>query len=226
MSEALVDEKLGLLLRSSNPTIGVYAKSDGIHIRVTAYGKSSNDVTSLITPIEQKVVNLLGIHVWGYDEDTLEKIILNRCRDQGKTVSIMESCTGGLLASMLTDIEGSSEFFLGSFVTYSNQMKESMGVPNNILEKYGAISAECATAMALSAREKTGASIGIGITGIGGQNSVEGKKPGLAYIAICDEERSKVREGIFPINRQDFKLRVARTAMFELQGWIKDMVDV
>ncbi|MEC8945606.1 MAG: competence/damage-inducible protein A [Chloroflexota bacterium] len=226
MSEALVDEKLGLLLRSSNPTIGVYAKSDGIHIRITAYGKSSNDVAALIAPVEQKVVNLLGIHVWGYDEDTLEKIILNRCSDQGKTVSIMESCTGGLLASMLTDIEGSSKFFLGSFVTYSSQMKESMGVSHNILEKYGAISAECATAMALSAREKTGASIGIGITGIGGQDSVEGKTPGLAYIAICDKERSKVREGIFPINRQDFKLRVTRTAMFELQGWIKDIADV
>ncbi len=133
MSEALVDEKLGLLLRSSNPTIGVYAKSDGIHIRITAYGKSSNDITALIAPVEQKVVNLLGIHVWGYDEDTLEKIILNRCSDHGKTVSIMESCTGGLLASMLTDIEGSSNLFLGSFVTYSSQMKASMAVSHNIL---------------------------------------------------------------------------------------------
>ena len=96
----------------------------------------------------------------------------------------------------------------------------------DILEKYGAISPECATAMALSSRDKTGASIGVGITGIGGPNSVEGKDPGLAYIAICDGKRSKVREGIFPTNRQDFKLRVARTAMFEIQGWIKGVIDV
>ncbi|MFL2640542.1 MAG: competence/damage-inducible protein A [Dehalococcoidia bacterium] len=226
MSEALVDEKLGELLHSSNPTIGVYAKSDGIHIRITAYGQSVTEVDRLITPVEQKVVNIMGIHTWGYDEETLEEIILNNCTDQGKTISTMESCTGGLLASMLTDIQGSSQFFSGGFVTYSNKIKESMGVPKDILEKYGAISPECATAMALSARDKTGASIGVGITGIGGPNSIEDKEPGLAYIAIYDGKRSKVREGIFPTNRQDFKLRVARTAMFEIQGWIKGVIDV
>ena len=226
MSEALVDEKLGELLHSSNPTIGVYAKSDGIHIRITAYGQSVTEVNSLITPVEQKVVNIMGIHSWGYDEDTLEEIILNSCSDQDKTISTMESCTGGLLASMLTDIQGSSKFFSGGFVTYSNKLKESMGVPKDILEKYGAISPECATAMAISARDQTGSSIGIGITGIGGPNSVENKDPGLAYIAICDNTRSKVREGIFPTNRQDFKLRVARTAMFEIQGWIKGVTNV
>ena len=131
----------------------------------------------------------------------------------------MESCTGGNLANILTDAPGASAYFRASYVTYTNEMKIAMGVPADIIEKYGAVSGECAIAMADAARERSGATVGVGITGVAGPGELEGKPPGLAFIGISDERNHKMREGRYPAQRLDFKLRVTRTAMFELRGW-------
>ena len=219
MSEALVDERLGELLRGTNPTIGVYAKADGIHIRLTARAQTEADAAALIGPVEAAAVGVMGVHVWGYDDDTLDGVIRRLFTERGITLATMESCTGGLLADMLTDAPGASEYFTGGFVTYTNDLKMAMGVPAEVIEEHGAVSAECAVAMADAARARTGATIGVGITGVAGPDPLEGKSPGLAYIAISDERSHKVREGTFPAQRQDLKLRAARTAMFEIRGW-------
>ena len=219
MSEVLVDERLGDLLHGSNPTIGVYAKQDGIHIRVTARARTSGAADSLISPIEQEVRTLLGAHVWGSDEDTLEGSVRQIYVDRGLTLASMESCTGGLLANMLTDAPGASRFFAGGFVSYTSAMKISLGVPAEIIREHGAISGQCAIAMADAARERLGASVGVGITGVAGPDPQEGKQPGVAYIAVSDADRHSVREGQYPPHRQDLKLRAARAAMFEVRGW-------
>ena len=219
MSEATVDERLGELLRGTNPTIGVYAKQDGIHIRITARAESEADAATLIAPVEDGVSERLGAHLWGSDDDTLEGVIQREYADRAMTLSTMESCTGGELAGILTDAPGASGYFRGGFVTYTNEMKIAMGVPIEIIERYGAVSGECALAMADAARERSGATVGVGITGVAGPSELEGKEPGLAYIGISDERGRKVREGRYPAQRQDFKLRVSRTAMFELRGW-------
>ena len=222
MSEAIVDNRLGDLLKGTNPTIGVYAKIDGIHIRITAFGKTADEISSLIKPIEEQIVKLMGLHVWGYDTDSMEGLIKEYFSAKGKTLAAMESCTGGLLTNILTNQPGASQYLIGSFITYSEQLKKDMGVPDQILADHGTISAQCATAMASAAREKANASIGVSITGVAGPDSSEGKSPGIAYIAISDGVQSKVREGIFPNNREDFKLRVTRTAMFEIMRWIQE----
>ncbi len=219
MSEALVDERLGELLRGSNPTIGVYAKQDGIHIRVTARARTSDEADGLISPVEDEVRELLGVHVWGADDDSLEGNIRQIYVDRGLTLATMESCTGGLLATMLTDAPGASDFFRGSLVSYSNEMKIAMGVSAEIIKEHGAISGQCAIAMADAVRDRLGASVGVGITGVAGPDPIEGKQPGLAYIAVSDARHHKVREGQYPPQRQDLKLRAARTAMFEVRGW-------
>ena len=219
MGEALVDERLGELLRGTNPTIGVYAKADGIHIRLTARAQTEADAAALIGPVEAAAVGVMGVHVWGYDDDTLDGVIRRLFTERGITLATMESCTGGLLADMLTDAPGASEYFTGGFVTYTNDLKMAMGVPAEVIEEHGAVSAECAVAMADAARARTGATVGVGITGVAGPDPLEGKPPGLAYIAISDERDHKVREGTFPAQRQDLKLRAARTAMFEIRGW-------
>ena len=219
MSEALVDERLGDLLRESNPTIGVYAKQDGIHIRVTARARTPESADRLILPVEEAVRELLSVHVWGSDDDTLEGVIRQIYVERGLTLASMESCTGGLLANMLTDAPGASSFFAGGMVSYSNEMKIAMGVPAAIIEEHGSVSSACAVAMADAIRERLGASVGVGITGVAGPDPLEGKQPGLAYIAISDADHHKVREGQYPANRQDLKLRAARTAMFEVRGW-------
>ena len=219
MSEATVDESLGELLHGTNPTIGVYAKQDGIHIRVTARAGTEADASALIAPVEDGVRERLGAHLWGSDADTLEGVIQREYAERALTLSTMESCTGGELASILTDAPGSSGYFRGGFVTYTNEMKIAMGVPAEIIEQYGAVSSQCALAMADAARARSGATVGIGITGVAGPDGLEGKEPGLAYIGISDERGHKIREGRYPAQRQDFKLRVSRTAMFELRGW-------
>ena len=110
----------------------------------------------------------------------------------------MESCTGGNLANILTDAPGASAYFRASYVTYTNDMKIAMGVPADIIEKYGAVSGECAIAMADAARERSGATVGVGITGVAGPGELEGKPAGLAYIGISDERNHKMREGQIP----------------------------
>jgi len=219
MSEALVDERLGELLQGSNPTIGVYAKQDGIHIRVTARARTYDEADGLISPVEDEVRELLGVHVWGTDDDSLEGNIRKIYVNRGLTLATMESCTGGLLANMLTDAPGASDFFRGGLVSYSNEMKIAMGVSAEIIHEYGAISGQCAIAMADAVRDRLGASVGVGITGVAGPDPMEGKQPGLAYIAVSDARHHKVREGQYPSQRQDLKLRAARTAMFEARGW-------
>ncbi len=219
MSEALVDERLGGLLRGSNPTIGVYAKQDGIHIRVTARARTRESADRLISPIEDAVRELLGVHVWGAENDTLEGTIQRIYTEQGLTLASMESCTGGLLASMFTDAPGASNFFAGGVVSYSNEMKVAMGVPPSVIKEHGAVSSACAIAMADAIRERLGSSVGVAITGVAGPDPLEGKQPGLAYIAVSDGTHHKVREGHYPPHRQDLKLRAARTAMFEVRGW-------
>ncbi len=219
LSEASVDERLGELLRGLNPTIGVYAKSDGIHVRLTARAATESAAAELITPVADEVRSRLAIHYWGQDADSLEGVIQRLYVERGLSAATMESCTGGNLANMLTDAPGASAYFRASYVTYTNEMKIAMGVPAAIIEKFGAVSGECALAMADAARERSGATIAIGITGVAGPDELEGKPPGLAYIGISDERNHKIREGRYPAQRLDFKLRVARTAMFELRGW-------
>ena len=219
LSEASVDERLGELLHGLNPTIGVYAKSDGIHIRLTARASGETDATELITPVEDEVNERLAAHLWGQDDDTLEGVIQRVYTERGLTVATMESCTGGNLANMLTDAPGASAYFRASYVTYTNEMKMAMGVPAEVIERHGAVSGECAIAMAEAARERSGADVGVGITGVAGPGELEGKPVGLAYIGIADGRDHKMREGRYPTRRIDFKLRVARTAMFELRGW-------
>ncbi len=154
MSEALVDERLGELLQGSNPTIGVYAKQDGIHIRVTARARTYDEADGLISPVEDEVRELLGVHVWGTDDDSLEGNIRKIYVNRGLTLATMESCTGGLLANMLTDAPGASDFFRGGLVSYSNEMKIAMGVSAEIIHEYGAISGQCAIAMADAVRDR------------------------------------------------------------------------
>jgi nicotinamide-nucleotide amidase len=220
MGEGSVDERLGDLLHGLNPTIGVYAKRDGIHIRLTARARTEHEAAQLIQPVEETVNALFGPLVWGHDDDQIERMLQRLFTERGLTLAVMESCTGGLLADLVTDAPGSSRYFAGGLVTYTNEMKAAMGVPRETIETYGAVSAQCAIAMADAARQRLGAAIGVGITGVAGPDPLEGKPPGLAYIAVADERDHKVRQGTFPAQRQDMKLRVAMTALFEIRGWV------
>jgi nicotinamide-nucleotide amidase len=136
-------------------------------------------------PIEQ----LLGDRVYSRNGNPLEVVVGQLLRDRGATVAVAESCTGGMLGERLTSVPGSSDYFVGGCITYSNAMKvELLGVPPEVLEQHGAVSKEAAEAMAASARRRTGSTYALSITGVAGPDGGSEAKPvGTVYVAVADE---------------------------------------
>ena len=190
IGEGTLDEMIGPLLHSTNPSIGVYARVDGVHVRISAKGENRQKALELIEPVEKEAREILGDSIWGSDDESLSGSIGRLLKNNNLTLGLMESATGGALASSLTDIDGSSSYFKGSIVTYATEAKIMAGVSSETIEAAGVISEETATAMAIAARTKLQSDIGIGITGIAGGEEVEGQPPGTMHIALADEKNN------------------------------------
>ncbi len=184
LGEAQVDETLGELTRSANPTVAVYARPDGVHVRLAAKAPREEAAWALIAPLEEEVRRRLGPHIWGVDDDSLEAVVGRILKERGLTLAVMESFTGGLLADAITNVPGSSAYFLAGYVAYQPEVKAALGVDMEVIRRHGVVSAEVAAAMARAARERAGAHIGIGTTGVAGPDPLEGKPPGTVHIAI------------------------------------------
>ncbi|GAC1350621.1 MAG: competence/damage-inducible protein A [Ktedonobacteraceae bacterium] len=184
LGESAVEERLDALLHSNNPTIATYAKSDAIDVRITAKADSNEEAERKVSETEVRVRQILGHHVFGTNKETLQSVVGSLLQAQNKSLAVMESLTGGLLSSAITDVPGSSNYFIGGVAAYSVKVKEQMGVPHETIEQYGAISEETARAMAHAIRERFGADYGLGITGVAGPDKQEGKAIGTVHIAI------------------------------------------
>lgn len=217
LAEARVDELVRPLLASTNPTLAVYSKLDGIQLRLTAKDRDKEKARINIVRAEERLHDILGETIWGYDADTLEELVGSMLRERKLSLATMESCTGGLLASTITDVPGSSDYFKGGFVAYTAQMKASFGVDATLLAEYGTVSAEVAAAMARAARLKAEADIGIGITGVAGPAEVEGKPVGTVHIAIGTGQSSTSLSVRYPPRRHEVKRRAAYSALFKLR---------
>ena len=217
MTEAGVAEAVGHLLSSTNPSLGVYAKLDGIHLRLTAKAKTEAEAEGMIAKSESELCAILDDIIWGYDDETLEGIVGRLLGEKGLTLATMESCTGGLLASTITDVPGSSEYFRGGMVSYTNDAKIDCGVSADLIRRHGAVSAEVALDMARAARERLGADIGAGVTGVAGPDELEGKPAGTVHIAIDDGKEPRHVLGIYPPLRQQVKRRATYQALLELR---------
>jgi nicotinamide-nucleotide amidase len=171
----------------------------------------------LIAEAEAQLQNILGDTIWGYDEDTLEDLVGSMLREKRLSLATMESCTGGLLASVITDVPRSSDYFKGGFITYSAQMKAAYGVDAELLAQRGTVDPDVALAMAKAARLNLEADIGIGITGVAGPSEIEGKPVGTVHIAIDSEKRSASVSVRFPFRREEIKRRAAYSALFKLR---------
>ncbi len=216
-SEADVGEKAGPVFSMGNPVLGVYAKPDGIHLRLIARAVDDARAAALIAGAEETLRNALSGRIWGTDSDTLESVVGTLLSAKHLTLATMESCTGGLLASTITDVPGSSAYFKGGFVSYANQMKIDLGVDAHLIEKYGVVSHQVAEAMAEAARRQLKADIGLAVTGVAGPDPLEGKPPGLAYIGIADGKNARSIEGRYPPRRMDVKRLVVTHALFMLR---------
>lgn len=213
LGEGTVDEMISPLLKSTNPSIGVYAKADGIHLRITAKAPTADEGRALIEPVEESLERILGGVIWGYDEDTFEIAVGRMLTERGLTIATMESATGGLLASTLTDAPGSSAYLIGGLVAYATEQKIAWGVSREIVDEHGVISIECAREMARAAREQTGAQVGIGISGVAGPDPQDDKPVGMMHIALDDGDGGDAMSYTFAQSREAIKRRAVTSAL-------------
>lgn len=217
LAEASVGELVSPLLSSVNPTLGIYAKADGIHLRLTAKAQSQKQAEGMIAHGEAKLRSILGEYIWGIDSDTLEAVVGHMLTEKGVSLAVMEGYSGGLLAATITDAPGASTYFKGGLVASSDEALRAFGVDAKVISDYGASSAEVAQAMAEAARLHLGADIGVGVVGIDEPSEVEGKLVTTIYIGIDDGKAKRAIIANYPPwDRAWVKRRAVTAALFEL----------
>lgn len=177
-----------LIQSQTNPTIAPYAKTDEIVFRITARADNEETAKELTTPVAEEIYKKLGKYIYGEGEGiSLENVVADLLKEKKMTIAVAESCTGGILASRFVNVPGVSEYFIEGIVTYSNQSKiKRLGVKEETLNKYGAVSKETAEEMAVGICKTSGADIGMSTTGIAGPGGETPDKPvGLVYIGLC-----------------------------------------
>lgn len=196
IGESMMAERAGDLLDMQNPTVAPYAKSGEALLRVTAKATTEQEAEKLIAPVVEEIKNRLGSFVYGVDCSGPEENIVALLKEKGLTLATAESCTGGLIGKRITDISGASSVFGCGIISYSNEVKKSvLGVKEELLEKYGAVSEAVAASMALGAVKCSGADLAVSVTGIAGPNSDGTDKPvGLVYIAVTDGSSFRIKK--------------------------------
>lgn len=212
-AEALLRDLMNAL---HNPTLAPYAKPTGTELRITAHAPTREEALRLIAPVEEQVKAILGDKVIGVDVDSLEEVCFALLKDRGLTVGTAESCTGGLLAKLLTDLPGSSAVFRGGVVSYTNGVKAGLlGVPQDLLDRYGAVSPQVAEAMARGAKAALGCDIALSTTGVAGPDADDRGNPiGLVYLGLAWGDQCQVTEfHAGPVERERVRRQAAQTAL-------------
>jgi len=224
MAEAQVAELLDDLFEGSdNPTVAYLAGSGEVRVRLTAKAASRAQAIELIAPVEEEVRRRLGPAVYGSDDDLLEEVIGRMLQDRGWRLACAESLTGGALGARLTEIPGASLWFAGSAVCYTNEAKRQLlEVPEEILEGPGAVSEECARAMAEGARRIYGAEVGVALTGVAGPEEQEGRPPGTVWVAVLGAGGEEVRKVVAPGDRDGVRRWAVQSGLILLRKRLLD----
>jgi nicotinamide-nucleotide amidase len=191
IGESALAEKVHHLFSLTNPTVAPYASIGEVKLRVSARAKNAESAEKLIYPVAKEIEAIAGEDYFGYDDDTLASVVGKILLERGETLSVAESCTGGGLGSMLTEIAGSSAYFSGGIIAYSNQIKiQQLGVSEEFLTEYGAVSAIVARQMSKGVQAKFNTDWSISVTGIAGPGGATENKPvGLVYLAIANPKK-------------------------------------
>lgn len=204
----------------------IYSKADGVQTTILAHGgetqihlqsraQTQEEAEQRITEVSDKIEDELDDYVVSSGGESIEQIVGYFLQMRGSTLAVAESCTGGMLAERVTSVPGSSRYFLGGVVVYSNELKRQLaGVPAKLIAEHGAVSREVAVALANGIRERTKATFGVGITGIAGPTGGTPEKPvGLVFIALVNDKDSQVVEKRFPGDRERIRLWASFTAL-------------
>lgn len=223
IGESALEEQIEDIINAqSDVTIAPYAKRGEVHLRLAVKATTEEEGLARIAPVESVVRERLDRHIFGCNEETLEEVAGRLLTARGLTLATAESCSGGLIAHRITEVPGSSEYFMGGVVSYSNEAKEHiLGVDAAILEAHGAVSPETAAAMAEGARERFSVDIAIASTGIAGPGGGSEEKPvGLVYIALATPEGTQVTKNLFRWDRSQNKVATAQTGLTMLWQYL------
>ncbi|MGV3026970.1 competence/damage-inducible protein A [Clostridium thermobutyricum] len=215
VGESKVEELVqDLIDNGKNPTVAPYAKEGEVTLRVTAKAKTKEEGEKLIDPVLTEIKNRLGDSIYNIGEEGLNLTVAKLLVDKKLTIGTSESCTGGLLGAGLIDYPGISSSFLEGAITYSNEAKiKTLGVKEETLEKFGAVSEETAREMAEGIRKRCGADIGVSTTGIAGPDGGTDDKPvGLVYIGLSIGDKTIVTRNVFNGNRNSVRRRACLKA--------------
>lgn len=222
---SLEEEIKDLIKQQSNPTIALLAREWEIHIRLTALADDNDHACSMLDALEKKIRFRIGKHIFATNEDTLPKVVGELLTAQKLTIACAESCTGGLIATLLTDIPGSSEYFTQGVVSYSNTAKiRLLKVKEDTLHQFGAVSEQTAYEMAVGIRALSGCDVGISTTGIAGPGGATETKPvGLVYIGVSTPVHTFIQKYLFTGDRANIRMRAAKSALDLLR---RNLLDV
>ena len=218
--ESTIAELLGdACKRGRNPLVNCTVEYGIITLHIIATSRDKDTARQMAEKKEKTIRNTLGELVYGTAEQCLAEVVGEKLARQGKTIAVAESCTGGTVAGLLTDIPGASKYFTHGWITYSNAAKTSeLGIAADLIEKYGAVSEQVAQAMACNARKKVRTDFAIGITGIAGPDGGTEQKPvGLVYISVDSDNGCDTKRCLFSHGRRSIRLRAAQTALTMLR---------
>jgi nicotinamide-nucleotide amidase len=216
LSEAKLGEITREFLLAKNPTVGIYAKPDGIHLRVAAKANSSEEAKRLVEKTASDLRSLVGDYIWGTDSDTLEGVVANLFMTKNMSLSTMEADTGGILANNITNYPDSLKFYKCGIVLGRGDLGQEYGIDENVISQYGPVSTEAAKEMASVIRRKYGTSVGAGLIGVM-ESDNPADKIGTIMIGIDDGKHCYAFKRIYPGTRLQIKQRAAIAAMFELR---------
>ena len=216
MGESAVDEKIApIYTRYENPQTTILFNQSEIEVQLTARGRTEADAEALLDKLSEELEERLGHSIFAFRGEKMEEIVGLRLSVSGYTLAVAESCTGGLIAQRLTDVPGSSKYFIESVVAYSNEAKtRTLGVEPALLLEHGAVSAQVAEAMAEGMRRRAGTDFGLSVTGIAGPSGGTEEKPvGLVFIALASEALTEHRKFKLPGDRQLIRWRASQAAL-------------
>ncbi|MBC7899129.1 MAG: competence/damage-inducible protein A [Saprospiraceae bacterium] len=216
MGESAVDEAIAPIYKSfgSVQTSILFNKSE-VEVHLFAQGDSDADAGAMLDDVAGKIAEKLGTAVFALNGESMEEIIGKMLTDLGQTLSVAESCTGGLIGMRLTDVPGSSAYFTEGAVTYSNEAKmRSLGVPKEIIEEHGAVSAETSEAMASGMRRLAATDHAVSVTGIAGPDGGSDEKPvGTVFIGYADKHSTRSMKMTLPGDRYLIRWRSSQAAL-------------
>lgn len=221
MGESKVETMIkDLIDAQTNPTIATYAKTGEVHLRISAFAESEKEARKLLKPVVKELKSRFGASIYTSEENvSLEQSVYELLKTNDLTISAAESCTGGLFTARLVNVSGVSEIYKEGYLTYSNKAKRKLlGVKKSTIEKYGAVSVQCAEEMVKGLCKVTKSECGVSITGIAGPDGGTKTKPvGLVYVGVCINGHTCVKEYRFSGNRNKIREQAVAYALIFLR---------